>query len=283
MDFITRQVEIAENEGFLPAKDLFGRSEFGQKLMKLVSMTAEPMVIVLDGEWGTGKTTFMKQWCGLLKNNDIPVIYFDAFANDYHDDFFSSLAAETYACLPKGKDLSNFLERAVAAGRILLPSLAKITLNSLISIEGEDIDAAKEAYGALTSKALNEEIRKRIEKRDEEKEAIAAFKSSLSSVPELLAQEVTASTPDGVTTNHPLIFVIDELDRCKPSYALSAIETIKHFYSVKNIHFIIVTNLNQLESIVENQYGVSDGKKYLEKFYDFKVFLKNLTLMCKTL
>lgn len=274
MDIVIRQLEIKENEGFAPEKDLFARSEFGRRLTHLVSMTSEPMVIVLDGGWGSGKTTFIKQWCGLLKNQHFPVIYFDAFANDFHDDIFSALAAEVYSSIPESEDASGFADKAVAAGKILFPSLGKILLKNVINFDDSDFEAMKDTAQTLTSDIINNEIRKKIEKRQEEKQAIDSFKKSLSTIAALISPEKIQSQASQ-DENRPLTFIIDELDRCKPSYALNALEIIKHFYSVKNVHFIIVTHMQQLESIVEKQYGVTSGKEYLEKFYDFRVFLKD--------
>ena len=47
------------------------------------------MVIAVDADWGAGKTVFLKMWAGELRKAGIPVVYFDAFANDYVDDALS--------------------------------------------------------------------------------------------------------------------------------------------------------------------------------------------------
>jgi hypothetical protein len=68
-----------------------------------------------------------------------------------------------------------------------------------------------------------------------------------------------------------MVFIIDELDRCKPSFSLSILENIKHFFSVENICFVLVTNLTQLHSAVKFAYGDIDARNYLEKFYHIRM------------
>jgi hypothetical protein len=50
-------IEIGEKEGFSPEKDIFKRADFGKGLADLVRLVEDPLVIVLDGPWGSGKTT----------------------------------------------------------------------------------------------------------------------------------------------------------------------------------------------------------------------------------
>ena len=60
--------------------------------------------------------------------------------------------------------------------------------------------------------------------------------------------------------------IVDELDRCRPSYALHLLESFKHVFDVKNMCFVLITNLRQLTQVVAGQYGVKDADTYLEKF-----------------
>lgn len=65
----------------------------------------------------------------------------------------------------------------------------------------------------------------------------------------------------------PIVIVIDELDRCRPDYALAVLEVIKHFFAVPKVHFILGINGEALESSVRARYGVDvDAESYLRKF-----------------
>ncbi len=77
-------------------KDLLGRSDFGQRLTGLVDRIDDPLVIALDGSWGSGKSTFLKMWVGAHKNafsGKAKIIYFDAFEQDFLDDPLTSLVS----------------------------------------------------------------------------------------------------------------------------------------------------------------------------------------------
>ena len=72
----------------------------------------------------------------------------------------------------------------------------------------------------------------------------------------------------------PLVIVIDELDRCRPTYAVSLIEKIKHLFSAKNIVFVLVLNLQQLEESIKGIYGQNiDAHTYLQKFINIETTL----------
>ena len=72
----------------------------------------------------------------------------------------------------------------------------------------------------------------------------------------------------------PLVFIIDELDRCRPPFALNVLERVKHLFSVENVCFVLVAHLPQLEAVVKGSYGLGvDARTYLEKFFQLQVTL----------
>lgn len=83
MRLTLKEPEIGSEDGFTKDNDLFGYAEFGERFANLVGRIDEPLVIVLDGPWGSGKSFFAKQWAGLLRQRGAPVNEFNAFANGY--------------------------------------------------------------------------------------------------------------------------------------------------------------------------------------------------------
>lgn len=68
------------------------------------------------------------------------------------------------------------------------------------------------------------------------------------------------------------VFIIDELDRCRPDFSLGIIECLKHFFDSDNLHFVLVANKDFLSSSVASRYGISNGSEtYLDKFFDFSI------------
>jgi predicted KAP-like P-loop ATPase len=83
MRLTPKPLEIDLEEGFTEENDIFGYREFGERLANLVCAQEGPATLVLDGPWGTGKSTFMRQWAGLLRRErGVTVIEFNAFEND---------------------------------------------------------------------------------------------------------------------------------------------------------------------------------------------------------
>lgn len=71
-----------------------------------------------------------------------------------------------------------------------------------------------------------------------------------------------------------LIVFIDELDRCRPSFAIEMLERIKHYFDDDRIIFIVSVNKEQLVHTISKYYGVGfDSTGYLNKFFDLNVHM----------
>lgn len=241
-----------------------GRASDGQKLSDLVERIAEPMVIALDAPWGAGKSVFLKCWVGEhAKLDKATTVYFDAFKHDYMDDPLVSIVGaldERVSSLPEPvKEGSKFAEGmkslkkyAPAVGRGLLRMGVSVATAGVITnidnhsetLWDEVADAGGKELGTLTKEFWKaEEIRRH---------AMDAFRETLRSI----------ATPE-----QKLVIVVDELDRCRPDYALNLLEVIKHFFDVPNVHFVLGVNLKELANSVKARYGAGvNAEKYLQKF-----------------
>ncbi len=283
MRLTPQEPEIPEVGGFTEANDLFGYRDFADRLANLVRNVDEPLVIALDGPWGSGKTIFVKQWAGLLRERGAPVIHFDAFQSDHYEDAFLALSAEIHATAKKtlgGNESTTrrYLNRAKKAGVVLAPIALRVAARAgtagLLSLE--DLEAGNEALMEAVKAAANESakavervISERLRQANEERAALAAFREVLSEVASALAER--QAEDDGA---FPLVVIIDELDRCRPPFALSVIERIKHLFSVPGVCFVLVAHLPQLEQVVQGAYGATiDAHIYLEKFYQIRLIL----------
>ena len=270
-------LKIGETDGF-DNTDLFGLAEFGDRLANLVCNLEDPLVIALDGPWGSGKSTFVQQWAGLLRRRHIPVILFDAFANDHQDDAFIALAGEITALADAKREAArDFLSKAKKVGRVLTPltvrALMRAATLGLLATEdleslGADVQAAIKDTASDASAVTESLIEERLKKAKEDRDTVEAFRKSLSA----LARQLAGSTkPESGGT---LVVIIDELDRCRPPFALNVLERVKHLFSVENVCFVLVAHLPQLEAVVRSSYGLDvDARAYLEKFFHLRVTL----------
>jgi hypothetical protein len=125
--------------------------------------------------------------------------------------------------------------------------------------EDENEDIANEVAKEIDAE-LDKIIDSRLQSAKKEQMAFESFRQTLSDI------------MSGDDSGRPLIFIVDELDRCRPTYALSVLETIKHLFSVKNVHFLLLCQLNQLSAATRKMYGSEiDASLYIEKFIHFRV------------
>lgn len=266
--------------GFTATNDLFGLKVLGQGMTNIVSTISEPLVIALTGTWGSGKTVFLRQWEAELKKGKYPVIYFDAFENDFVGDAFSVIAREILQLRDNTKSepqlaIEKVRSKAIKVGSMILSVGSKLAVKAAVraatvgTVSSGDVaetfkDIADEAGDF--SEALVTEF---IDGSAKQKEIVQKFKEALSQLPEA----ISPAAPD--EKQKPLIFIIDELDRCKPSFALELLERIKHFLSVRNVHFVLGLNMNQLQASVRAAYGQDiDAIHYLQKFISLEIAIQ---------
>ena len=154
--------------------------------------------------------------------------------------------------------------------KAILPLGTKILLNLAGRLALGTVDASKEVQEAIESAgdssadAAQKWLENKIESHNEEKRTLESFRETLQEFCE--------------TQDKPVVFFIDELDRCRPVFAVKLIERLKHFFDVPNLVFVLLLNKDQLEKAIEGNYGVGiDASAYLEKFIHLNLRLpKNI-------
>ena len=258
--------------------DLWDRKRLGIQLTNYVDRLQCGAVLALDARWGEGKTWFVRHWQKHLEDENHNVIYLDAFANDYLDDPFLTIAAEISQAFKSSDniddaDVNSFNEKTasvlISLAAILPVIAAKAGLHWIgLGGAGEALQEVykdgKDVYDSVSDEItgkLKEHIEKKIENHHLEKETIQDFKKELNQLADKLEK--------------PLVFIIDELDRCRPDFAIRLIERIKHFFDIPKIVFVLVMNKPQLLQSVKSFCGYDSEMNgdYLEKFVDFTVHL----------
>lgn len=183
-----------------------------------------------------------------------------AVAERFHDpETDKQEAAQVRASARRSKLKKSAWAVSKAAGRIGL-SAVTFGATEILSDMGDEIAraASDEAKAFLSSDAGDEEAEKFWSAHDARIAAMEAFRLALT--------ELTEPDETGLP-QRKLVIVIDELDRCRPDYALSLLEIIKHFFNVDGVHFVLGVNLKELQNSVQARYGSGvDAAKYLQKF-----------------
>lgn len=253
---IKDEIDVPENEPF--KNDLFKRKSQIERLTKIASTVEHPYVLCLNGSWGSGKTTFIKLWKQHLEDNGNRTVYYNAWQNDFSQDPFVDIVSEIANHAEERKP--ELLEKAKKLGSYLLrkslPAGAKLLSAGLVDIS----DFADEAIGGYAEKLVEDGI----DQYERSKESAVSFRKTLESLPE--------KHLDGGTKN--LIFFVDELDRCRPTYAVEVLERIKHFFNVNGIIFVLSLDREQIKHSIKSLYGAGiDAESYLRKFIDVQIDL----------
>ena len=247
----------------IPADDPFAYCKLGRKtnaevLTQIVQNYADGFILSINGEWGTGKTTFMKMWAAYLKLQHINTLYFNAWENDFISDPMVALLGELrqLTTTRTKETLASILDIGSRIAVNAIPALAKGIVKHYC---GEDLaDAVKDALNA-GSEIFKTEILEYETKKDK----LKTFKEKLSTY-------IQETNPD-----HPLVFIVDELDRCRPDYAVEVLERIKHFFSIKGIVFVLSIDKEQLCNSIRGRYGSDriNAEDYLRRFIDVEYLL----------
>ena len=228
--------------------DLLGRKEPANILSNLVASIEGPCVIAVDSSWGTGKTTFLRLWAQLLRNQGFSVVEFNAWETDFSGDPFVALSTEMT------ESLSSFDNETIKNRIEQTKELAKEVIRA--SLPG--------AVRHLTSGLVD--VQSVVGKKDEmadyrkARQARSKFRESLQEMAGALA---------AANEQRALVVVIDELDRCRPSYAVELLEAAKHLFASDGIVFVLALNRSELAHSVKTLYGVDfDAIGYLRRFID---------------
>ena len=238
------------------------------------------MFISLDAQWGGGKTFYVRQIESTLdfltkrmreddnltevenlrpyfqntvldsinlKQSYLP-IYYNAWLYDNHDDPLMSLI---YIIVKKFEHCSNTkISKTIEEKVSTLLSAASVSLNGFLfsfGVNGEKIRDAISTEDILINVKTAEQIRQMVK--------------------EILDEVITERA-------QRLVIFLDELDRCRPSYAIDMLERIKHYFDDERIIFIVSINKEQLVCTISKYYGYGfDSTGYLNKFFDLNVHL----------
>ncbi|MGL1040454.1 KAP family P-loop NTPase fold protein [Vibrio vulnificus] len=271
---IEHQAKRVSNE----SEYLFGRGELAQNLTNIFINTSGGFVLAIDASWGEGKTSFIHQLIRNLEctHNLIP-IYYDAFANDFASDTFLSIGATIAIEVEKnfeakGKSLTTqkqieHLKSVTKSTAVELVKLgANLGLKALTAgvIQSSDLEKlAGKAFQSATFGTLELDLNEKFKAYQDAKSNIESYILALESVCE---------------SGEKVVFFIDELDRCRPNFAVEVLEKVKHLFPAKNIIFVVSYNKAQLSKIISSVYGVEpeDSLKYLEKFIHIEAKLPSI-------
>ncbi|MEP3350005.1 MAG: P-loop NTPase fold protein [Marinomonas sp.] len=240
-------------------------------------------VVNLNGAWGTGKTYFVTEWKKLVEEQGHIAVKIDAWESDYLNDPLAIIIAELLEQVrdrienydkdfeDKEKEVANAI---LNIGKDILPILAKILGKHLLGKAATDDIASllgKATGSLLSNEKLKDDLNigelglSVVRQHKQHKQFTQDFKKQ--------ARDLVDFALEGNPNKQVFVF-IDELDRCRPTYAIEMLETVKHLFDIPNFIFVLSTDTNQLQHSIKAVYGHDfDSHEYLSRFFEQRLTL----------
>ena len=266
-------------------QDEFKRKPIAENIIRLLTSDIDLSPMVIDGGWGTGKTEFCQKLIRLMQeqHRDYQPVYIDAFRSDHSGEPLLALLAEIIkACTPEdtgeqpSEQRKNITRKVAKAAGFVMKTVAKAAVGHVlkqntddlaegfqqIMNDGQDADSLAEtvtdAAATIASHTIDATVEALLKEQIEAEKNLETLKACLKEFAE----------------EKPIILFIDELDRCRPDYAVDMLEVIKHVFEVENVKVVLVTNTKQLRAVINHRYGMEvDAQKYLDKFLKYSFAL----------
>lgn len=214
---------------------------------------------------------------------DYQPVYIDAFRSDHSGEPLLALLAEIIkTCTPEdtgeqpSEQRKEMTKKVAKAAGFVMKTVAKAAVGHVLKQNTDDLveefqqimngnqdadslaETVTDAAATIASHTIDATVEALLKEQIEAEKNLETLKACLK---ELAADK-------------PIILFIDELDRCRPDYAVDMLEVIKHVFDVENVKVVLVTNTKQLRAAINHRYGVEvDAQKYLDKFLKYSFAL----------
>ena len=269
--------------------DEFNRKPIAENIIKLLTSPIDLSPMVIDGGWGTGKTEFCQKLVRLMQQHpNFQPVYIDAFRSDHSGEPLLALLAEIIkTCTPEDTDgqpsekRKSFTNRIAKVAGFGIKTIFKAAMGHVLKQNTDDL--AEELQQIMND---DQEARSVAETVTDTANIIANHTIDVT-VEALLKEQIEAeknletlkSCLKELAEDKPIILFIDELDRCRPDYAVDMLEVIKHVFDIENVKVVLVTNTKQLCAAINHRYGAEvDAQKYLDKFLKYSFALPDKVL-----
>jgi hypothetical protein len=213
------------------------------------------LVIAIDSKWGGGKTTFLKMFQDKILN---------PYETDRDKEYIYSYTFKNLGTASRKEMKKNWNAELSKDTRIKV---------KVIEYNAWEHDYFNDPFVSLVGQVCSQfpDINlKELETFKEKSRALVAplisiFLNAVRFIPLIGKFAETTKT----SINDIKIILVDEIDRCKPQFAINLLEILKHFFNAKNTVFILALDKAVLAEHVRHYHGYDiDGMNYLSRFFD---------------
>ena len=255
--------------------DLLGRKQYADFLYSIIVNSeiykrldeSDAYVIAIDSQWGSGKTFFPDMFenyvHGYIANDEkiedfeqkVEVIRYNAWENDFWKDAFEPL-------------IYNIANDIVLEEQQMMNEdnkiLERIKAASFAVIKGYALTKIKKMYGEEVAELAEKGTDAFLQQGEKVFKEYNELRSAVLDLKEALHDYIN------LNKKRKLLIIIDELDRCRPSFAIETLEVVKHLFDVEGIVFMFAVDIEQLSSSVKSVYGEGiNAYGYMGRFFDY--------------
>lgn len=223
--------------------------------------TDKGLVLNVNSPWGGGKTFFAERFAAMLETERHRVAMVNAWRDDHAEDPMYAVMAAIITALGKSAKATAVRKEWVDTAKVVAAKAGIGAGKKLVSLViGAEAaagiaDELANTISAAVTEAVDAVSAEALQRFEEGQKAISRFRAQLKSAIEQDEQ--------------PFVVLIDELDRCRPTYAISLLERIKHLFDVPNMVVVIATDTDQLAHTIRSVYGAGfAAERYLQRFFD---------------
>lgn len=234
-------------------EDLMDREEFVNIICDILKTNDENFSsFAIDGKWGVGKTFILNMLENKLKD-DYLIINFNSWESDFYEEPLIAILSCILEILNKKNMPKNWFEKLGETNTNVCKSINEEVLENI-----EPFKTIVKLVKKIIKKYKNPIMENTFDKNLNIKDVIRTLRKKLLNL-----------------SNVKILFVIDELDRCLPEYALKVMERVHHlFQNLKCVTTLYLIDKTQLSGMIRQYYGETfSEKEYFEKLFSFSIKL----------
>lgn len=243
--------------------DILSRRQYINNLKVIINKLSENKrgcAFAIDGRWGCGKTFILEKLeddLSLFQSEDTAddayfIFHYNCWEYDYYEE---PAVAIISAMIDKFNNefeekLKKDFEKSYEIAKNILKEIAREFVRNKI---GVDLVETCEKTKRFFMKRNKDNV---------EFDEMFNFKKSLDFAREKI---------DFLARDKTVLLVVDELDRCLPTYAIKVLERLHHLFDgIDNVIVVLSVDSTQMEHSIQEIYGEKvDTKNYLKKFINF--------------
>lgn len=237
-------------------KDIFSVKSYIDGLENFIENCPTPMSIALQGDWGTGKTTFLKTIERDFKSKNIKVVYFNTWAysqfNDLDGLYFSLI--NNIICQLNINDDED-IKKSV---KEILYNIVKVTIFGIKTFAVKKICDTT----GLEVEDIYKQLEGQVKELEDKSIAINALKNDFAKLVKDIVKKM------GSENKARIVICIDDLDRLEPKRAVEVLEVLKLFMDVESCIYLLAIDYNVVVSGVRSKYDSNMSDEKCRAFFD---------------